>query len=95
MACDVPVVATDYGGSTDLLTPDTGYPVDFHLSRRGAVAMAEIDPLHARWQLREVFDRPDEARRRAANASHLLATRHDPPSVANRQMERLGALGLL
>ena len=95
MACGVPVVATDYGGSTDLLTPETGYPVDFELRRRGDVTMAEIDPQHARWQLREVFDQPDEARRRAANANRLLATSYSPASIANRQLERLGALGLL
>ena len=97
MAYGVPVVATDYGGCTDLLTPETGFPVDFHLvpGRSSSHSAAQADACHAAWSLRDVFDRPDEARRRAANASRVLQSAHDPAAVAAQQAERLGVLGLL
>ena len=76
MAYGVPVVATDYGGTTDLLTPETGFPVDFRLipvpkdaypfSEGQVWADADVD--HAAWSLSEVFERPAETARRVQNA---------------------------
>ena len=97
MAYGVPVVATDYGGCTDLLTPETGFPVEFHLvpGSSSSHSAAQADTCHAAWLLRDVFDRPGEARRRAANATRLMATAHAPAVVAAQQAARLAALGLL
>lgn len=78
MAGGIPVVATDDGGCTDLLTPRTGFPIG-------------TNPHHAAWSLREAFDRPDEARRRAAQARQALAASPD----LTRPAARLAAIGLL
>lgn len=103
MAYGVPVVATDYGGSTDLLTPETGFPVDFRLMPvpkdaypfwEGQVwADADID--HAAWSLREVFERTDETARRVDNARRRLETSNGPTAVGARQAARLQAIGLI
>jgi hypothetical protein len=100
MTRGVPVVATDYGGCTDLLTPETGYPVDFHLvpARREGMrdeAWADADLDHAAWSLRDVFARPDAAQRRAGHARDRLEAAHSPTAVAARQARRLEVLGLV
>jgi glycosyltransferase involved in cell wall biosynthesis len=103
MAYGVPVVATDYGGSTDLLTPETGFPVDFKLIPvpRDAYPFwegqdwADADVDHAAWSLREVFERPMETSRRVENARQRLEASNGPTVVAARQTARLKAIGLI
>jgi hypothetical protein len=94
MARGVPVIATEFGGCTDLLTPKTGFPVEYRLvpatDGSGEVAWAEADPDHAAWSLRDVFNHPEIARRRAEEGCHQLESLHDLAAVAAQQARRLG-----
>ncbi len=60
MALGVPVIATDYSATTELISPATGYPVDYKLIQLAAEeypfgagqVWADPDASHAAWQMR-------------------------------------------
>ncbi len=99
MALGVPVVATDYSGTTDLLSASTGWPVDARLVPVGpgqypfheGQVWADPDLDHAAWQMRRVVLDPDEARQRAARA-RLLVAASTPERAGRRMASRLQAL---
>jgi len=103
LAAGKAVVATDYGGTTDFITPATGYPVDYvlepvrpgeYVASEGQVwATAREDAAVA--ALRAIRDDPADADARARRGFALLAAQHALPVVAAeiaRLLRELGAL---
>jgi glycosyltransferase involved in cell wall biosynthesis len=97
MALGKPVIATDYSATTELVTPDTGWPVEYRLIpvQEGAYpfhegqtwADANID--HAAWQMRQVVDDKPEVERRVAAARALISREYGIEAIAARQLARL------
>ncbi len=84
MAHGLPVVATDYGGTSEFLTAEVGWPVPCRLVPVGPgnepyprdAQWAEPDIAAAAAALREIADDPARALRRGAAArEHVLTTR--------------------
>ncbi|ABD57195.1 glycosyltransferase family 4 protein [Jannaschia sp. CCS1] len=97
------VIATDYGGSTDFITAQTGFPVAWD---RIAVGPEDyIMPEGATWadpsvedaaaQLRSIYDDPDAARARARAGFGHLKTEHSFQAVGRKMSEILRKDGLL
>ena len=68
-----PVIATNYGGSTDFVTNEVGYPVDYAMTPvfgmpwpmyKGDQCWAEPDIMHARKMMRHVFENQEEAKKK-------------------------------
>jgi glycosyltransferase involved in cell wall biosynthesis len=98
-----PVIATEYGGLTDFLDDETGYPVRYDLRRlerdfgpypAGAVwAFPEVD--HAVAQMRAVVQQPLEATRRAAVGKRRVDGLYSIEAAARRyaaEFDRLRTL---
>ncbi len=93
MLLGTPVVATDYGGSRDFVTPFNALLVDSRPVRIGAGhapypaegVWAEPDLDHAAAQMRAVRAAPQAAAARAVRARADVAARH-APAVAGRAM---------
>jgi glycosyltransferase involved in cell wall biosynthesis len=90
------VVATDYGGTCDFITPETGYPVAYvlksvrpgeYVETEGQI-WAEALQEAAVAALRAVYDDPAEADARARRGLALLRERH-APAIAGAEMARL------
>lgn len=86
MAHGLPVIATDYSGTAELLTERTGWPIPYRLVPVGVgnppyppeARWAEPDIEAAAAAMREVADNPDEGRRRGVAAREsMLATRSE------------------
>ena len=97
------VVVTDYGGSTDLVTPETGYPVEW---TRVAVkpedytgvenaTWAEPSIEHAATMLRAIYDDPQSARVRTEAAFRHLQRNHAFPVIGKTITETLRKNGQL
>ncbi|HEV2752647.1 MAG TPA: glycosyltransferase family 4 protein, partial [Solirubrobacteraceae bacterium] len=100
MLLGVPVVATDFGGSRDLVTPFTGWPVDWRAQAIGPGqapyppegTWAAPDVEHAAAVLREVRGSPEEAARRAARAREDVGREHAPAAAGAVMVARLATL---
>ena len=100
MALGIPVIATDYGGSTDFLTGTTGYPVPYSLRAleseigpypAGAI-WAEPDLSEAAAIMQHVCENRDEAKRKALLARRLMENDYSPRVIGERMKERLTLL---
>ena len=102
MALGVPVIATDYAATTELLSERTGYPVSYRLValKPGEYPMgdgqswADPDITHAAWLMQRVIRDPTDARHRAAVAGLRLEANHGRAAVLGRQLARLSELGI-
>jgi glycosyltransferase involved in cell wall biosynthesis len=100
MALGKPVIATDYSGSTELVSPRTAWPVDFKRIPVGqgeypyheGQVWADADVDHAAWQMRRVFEDRPEAERRAAVARAHLREEYGLDACGRRILNRLSEL---
>jgi glycosyltransferase involved in cell wall biosynthesis len=97
MVLGKPVISTDYSATTELVTPDTGWPVDYQLIavkpgeypfHEGQV-WADVDLDHAAWQMNQVVANPDAVRRKTAAAHAFIAKEHAMNIVGQQQVARL------
>ena len=100
MACGLPVISTDWSGPADFLHAGVGYPLEVK-SMVKAVAKcpwykgfewAEPDAEHLRFLLREVVDRPDQARALGLAAAEEVASSYTIEQAADRVRNRLAEL---
>ncbi len=102
MVLGKPVISTDYSATTELVTPRTGYPVDYTLVpvKEGEYPFAEgqvwadVDVDHAAWQMRQVFRGGETVFARIAAAKQHIRTSFGETEVVKRQLDRLRLLGL-
>lgn len=98
LAAGKPVVATDYGGTTDFINEFTGYPVAYTLApvRRGEYVQtrgqvwATPDTDAAVEALRAISASPAEAEARARRGFALLQEQHSLAVVGGRIAQTLG-----
>ena len=96
-----PVIATDYGGSSDFVNALTAFPVRYARQRVGAGAApydpdefwAEPDLDHAASLLRQVIDSPQLAAEHAARARDYLQSHHSPAAAGKAMASRLRKVG--
>lgn len=101
MLLEKPVIATDYSGSTDFLTPETGFPVAWTPVPIGpgeypcgeGQQWAKVDVADMARQMRLVIQDPQEAARRARQGRAFIEYRHAPQAVGERYREQLHELG--
>lgn len=97
MALSVPVIATDYGGSTDFINETTGYPVAYEKTvlqkNAGPYATGEVwaEPniVSAGMLMTYVLEHRGEALTKAAKASALMKAEYSKDVIGQRIKERL------
>ena len=102
MALGVPVIATDYSATVELISPDTGYPVDFKLIELGpddypfarGQVWADPDLSHAAWQMHYVVEQAGKNGDLIERARRFVATEHGLQTVTSRQESRFQELGI-
>jgi hypothetical protein len=103
LAAGKAVVATDYGGTTDFITPETGYPVDYVLEpvQPGQYVACEGQVWASARQeaavaaLRSIYRDPAAADARALRGFALLRAQNALPVVGAGITRLLRDLGVL
>ena len=91
MTLNVPVVATDYGGNTDFVRPDTAFPVPYKLvaakpdipAYEFVTEWAEPDTSAAASALRQIRDNPAVAAAKTSAASSLITRQFSKESFTS------------
>ena len=97
MVLGKPVIATNFSGNTDFMTPDNSYLVDWTLTSVGEGGenypadghWAEPDLDHAAATMRQVWEAQDEARGRGARAREELRRDWSREAIGRLARERL------
>jgi len=97
MVLGKPVIATNFSGNTDFMTPENSYLVDWRLTEVGAGGenypadgrWAEPDLDHAAATMRQVWEDRDEAQRRGARARDEIRADWSIEAVGRLARERL------
>ncbi|MEY2513029.1 MAG: hypothetical protein QOJ89_387, partial [bacterium] len=100
MLLGTPVIATDYGGSRDFVTPFNARPVDYRLVSIGpghdpypaTGTWAEPDLAHAAKRMRAAWERPERLRERADRARADMLAAHAPQVAGQRMADRLARI---
>lgn len=97
------VVATDYGGSTEFISEETGYPVqwsridvgpdDYILTENSTWADPSVD--HAATALRTIYNNPQQALAKARRGFENLLDNHSYEAVGRRMINILQEHGLV
>jgi glycosyltransferase involved in cell wall biosynthesis len=95
-----PVIATDYSGTRDFITPETALPIDYELVPVGAdgypggagQVWAEPDLEHAAAAMRRVTRDPAFARRLGNAGQKRIRELYDPTTIGPRYKDRLRAI---
>ncbi|MCB1473758.1 MAG: glycosyltransferase [Rhodobiaceae bacterium] len=103
LAAGKAVVATDFGGTTDFINEETGYPVPYDLRPVGPNEYADFEGQTwaaasveaAAEALRAIYDDPQAALQRTRRGFDLLLRNHSPQRVGEDLKGLLGARGLL
>jgi len=100
MALAKPVIATSYSGNLHFMTPENSYLVDY--VRTNVPAGCEPYPTSASWAdpnldqaaafMREVYERPAEAARKARQAQQDVLERHNCQTSARAITQRVDAI---
>ena len=100
MSLGKPVIATGYSGNLDYMTQANSFLVDYTLTAIGPGAdpyppggrWAEPDLEHAAALMREVYDDPGAARRRAQRGQADIRRTHSVETVGERMAQRLDTI---
>ena len=97
-----PVIATDYSATTELVSPETAFPVGYRLVPLGpgqypfgeGQVWADPDVAHAAWHMARVFSEPTNELVGPAilRAYDVVRRRHGRQQVAARQASRINRL---
>ncbi len=98
MLLEKPVIGTGWSGNMDFMTINNSYPVEYELTRiitdhgpyyrRGQI-WAEPSIQHAAQLMREVYDHPEAAKKKAKRAAADIHLMHSPAAVAKVVKARL------
>ena len=101
MALGVPVIATDYSATTELISPATGYPVDYKLialdpsdyPHAEGQLWADPDMCHAAWQMRFVVDQAGSNSGLIDRARRHIKAEYSLQAVNRRQEAAMAVTG--
>ena len=103
MAMALPVIATNWSGTTEFLDESVGYPlaidgledVTLHKVQSNSFRLwsghlwAKPSKTHLRTLMRRIVDRPNEAHERAAKARERMVERYSLKAVAGQVLAHL------